>query len=69
MKCFFITSLCWIALIAISYSYIVTNQILIVPNQAGYMVVKNHTLEATPINFEVTHKQDDISNLIQQVSK
>ncbi|MFM7851278.1 MAG: hypothetical protein ACKO96_05005 [Flammeovirgaceae bacterium] len=70
MKCFLTTSLGWIAFIAIAYSYMVTTQELIIPNQRGYMEVRHNDIKLTPSNFEADiEKQDKIGQLINQLNR
>lgn len=69
-KCALVTSLIWIAGIAIYYGYAVTNQIIVIPNQIGYMEVRHNDLTATPSNFEVSHRpEQSLDDLVKNVIK
>jgi hypothetical protein len=70
MKYFLVTSLGWVAFIAICYSYMVTTQQLVIPNQRGYMEVRHNDIKLTPSNFEADiEKTDAIGQLINEVSR
>jgi len=70
MKCFLVTSLGWVAFIAIIYSYAVTNQYIIIPNQRGYMEVRNDNISLTPASFEAdVRKNNQLDDLVGQVTQ
>jgi hypothetical protein len=67
MKTVIITSICWIAFIAIAYAYAVTNQLIIIPNQTGYIEVRHNDLVTTPNGFDVTHRTS-LDDLVHEVT-
>lgn len=70
IKCAIFTSLVWIAGIAITYSYAVTSQKIIIPNQTGYMEVRHNDLQLTPASFDATpRKEQTLDELVRNVTK
>ena len=68
MKCFAITTLFWGFIASLAYSYIISSQTLIIPNQLGYMEVSNDAI-ATPTSFEVNARQAALDDLVREVTK
>lgn len=70
MKCAAITSLCWITIAAIAYTWALTSQAIIIPNQTGYMEVRHNDLITTPSAFNVTERnQRALDQLVHDVTQ
>lgn len=67
MRTIFCTSIFWIAAIAISYGYVITKQILIIPNHAGYVEVRQNSMVATPDSMVVHHRANSLDDLVKKV--
>jgi hypothetical protein len=62
MKKILVTSLAWVAIIAITYGYLITKQIIVIPHQTSYMAMRNNIV-VTPSQFEAT----TLDELFEQV--
>jgi hypothetical protein len=68
LLCFSFTTLFWLCAGLGYYSYKISTQQWILPNQIGYMEVRHNDLRATPSNFEVD-KRDPLGELVREVSR
>lgn len=67
MRTIFCTSIFWVAIIAISYGYVITKQILIIPNHAGFVELRQNSMYATPDSMVVHQRETKLDDLVKKV--
>jgi K+-transporting ATPase c subunit len=66
--CVAMTSMFWLICGLAYYSHKISNQEWVLPNQASFMQINTHKLQATPASFEV-NDATELDNLIAQQTR